>query len=137
MSKKKRKDLPQVKTKEPDELKLTQTATYRQGPLPPAEELIKYNSAYPDAAKIILEAFKEQVNTRCYIEEESLDTNIYLAKRGLWLGFLIALLFLGAGVFLTIKNHEYIGGGIIATIITLVAIFVLRKKEPTKNMQKK
>ena len=60
MSKKKRKAyMPQAKTRGPEELNLTQTATYSKGPLPPAEELIKYNSAYPDAAKIILEAFKE------------------------------------------------------------------------------
>lgn len=111
---------------------VTQT-TVRSSPIPSPEDLEKYNSVYPEASKIILEAFKNQTETRNYIEKKSVETSVYLAKAGLWMGFILSLIFLTAGSFLTYLGYEKIGIAIISLIILLSTVFVLRKIKGDKS----
>lgn len=96
-----------------------------EGPLPPASELIKYNEAHPDAAdRIIAMAEKEQearlVNATYMLREDAKTK-----KRGQFMGFIIALIVLGGGVFLLSQGRALEGfTTLVGAAATLVFIFI-------------
>jgi uncharacterized membrane protein len=73
-------------------------------------------------------AEKEQTHRHILEEKEQADIR-ELTRLGQWLGLTVSLVGLGAAVYLGVGGHEVtgsvIGGG---TIVSLVAIFVIRKK---------
>ncbi|OLU46600.1 hypothetical protein BO225_05365 [Dubosiella newyorkensis] len=96
-----------------------------EGPLPPASELIKYNEAHPDAAdRIIAMAEKEQearlVNATYMLREDAKTK-----KRGQFMGFIIALIVLGGGMFLLSQGRALEGfTTLVGAAATLVFIFI-------------
>lgn len=98
------------------------------GPLPPPDDLAKYNDAVPDAAeRIIAMAEKEQEN-RHRLQGEELKLRRTVETRGQMLGFVLALLFTFASVFLAYLGHLKLALAFGAPlIIGICSIFVLRK----------
>jgi uncharacterized membrane protein len=86
-----------------------------EGPLPPAQELIKYNQAHPEAAHRIITMAESQEAHR-----QALETF------GLFFGFAIIIMVTGAGTLLIFNDKP--GTGLVIAlsgIATLVWPFIL------------
>jgi uncharacterized membrane protein len=93
-----------------------------EGPLPPAQELIRYNQAHPEAAHRIITMAESQEAHR-----QKLETF------GLFFGFAIIIMVTGAGTVLIFNNKP--GTGLVIAlsgIATLVWPFIVshRTKDP-------
>jgi uncharacterized membrane protein len=93
--------------------------------LPPPEVLKEYERIMPGITKVIIEKGIRNMQNRLDSERRAL--NIYNLKSfaGLIFGFLIGVLGLGGGFYLTFKGYNVIG--IIfssSTLVTLVMAFI-------------
>lgn len=113
---------------------------YYSGPLPPAQELQRYNDILPGAADRIITMAEQQSYHRQSLESKVITSDTRNATVGLFFGFIIGLTGIIAGTVLIFKNHvlpgSFISGG---TIVSLVSTFVYgsqkRKKEREKKLQ--
>lgn len=103
----------------------TVSAVFHQGPLPPPEELEKYNRATPDAAdRIIAMAEHNQEHRQaCEMLELKTATNSY--KLGQWFGFIISAISLVGGFCLIYLDKQGLGtffgvGGIASLVLPLI-----------------
>ncbi len=121
-----------------------------QGPIPNASEMARYEQVLPGSAARILTMAEKNQERRQASEEfadksnrliaeansRAMDANVRAsdaasieAKRGQWMAFTIAILFLAASVGLALAGREIassvIGGGV---LVALVAAFL--KKSP-------
>jgi uncharacterized membrane protein len=93
--------------------------------IPSPELLSKYNSVMPGLADRIISQAEQQTAHRHYIEKKHLNANICKSILGLVFGFLIGLLGVGGGMYLTYMGFNVIG--IIfssATLVSLVMAFI-------------
>lgn len=103
--------------------------TYRReefhGPLPPPSVLKGYDDVLPGAANRILELVEKQSNHRIGLEYATIHSDIRRANLGLICGFVVALSFLAASLFLITKGFE-LGGTILGTVdlVALVSAFI-------------
>ena len=113
------------------------------GPLPPPDLLIKYNSAFPNAAERIFNLAERQTNHRMDLEKTVVTGDSERADKGLYCGLTVALVGLLVAGFL-----GYVGQVIPASIIgsidlvSLVAVFIYgtvsretERKQKTKSME--
>lgn len=94
-------------------------------PLPPAQELIRYNQAHPDAAHRIITMAERQEAHR-----QKLETF------GLVFGFIVIVMVIGVGTFLIFNNKP--GTGLVIAlsgIATLVWPFILTSRTKEKHTQ--
>lgn len=105
------------------------------GPLPPASEFREYNKVLPGAAERILAMAEKNVSmlektTDAHIQNENkiVDHNINEEKKGSCFGLLIGIGALGSAVYLASTGHDWVAGGIITSIVALVALFITRSK---------
>ncbi|MCA1604551.1 MAG: DUF2335 domain-containing protein [Acidobacteria bacterium] len=96
-----------------------------EGPLPPAQELIRYNEAHPDAAhRIITMAEKQEFH------RQKLETF------GLVFGFIIVTMVTGAGTMLIFYDKPGVGLVIaLSGLATLVWPFILNYRTEEKQPQ--
>ena len=108
--------------------RFSETRLY-SGPLPPAEDLKKYNEATPDAAdRIIKMAENEQIH-RHHREEKELDTNAKFERQGQWFGFILSLVALIGGFVLVYFDKDVIGTIFSASgIVSLILPYLSSKK---------
>jgi uncharacterized membrane protein len=96
------------------------------GPLPPPQVLAEYNSIVPDAAERIISMAEKQSDHRMTLETIALSAEIKRADRGLGVGAVICLAFLGVAGTLVALGHDIagasLGGGSLASI---AGIFVI------------
>lgn len=103
-----------------------------QGPLPSPETLQEFDRVLPGLAREIVDRADREMSHRHSLEAEALRTKVgdqasarMQYKRGQWMGFVLALGFLIAGVSLTLLGHPAVGATIATTtVVSLVAIFV-------------
>lgn len=99
------------------------------GPIPHPDLLQGYDRVKPGFAERIVVMAEQQQQHRFDCERQMIKGTIVESKRGQWMAFAIALLFLVAAVVLGIFNHDWlagvIGGG---TLIALVTVFVTGRK---------
>jgi uncharacterized membrane protein len=96
-----------------------------EGPLPPAQELIKYNQAHPKAAHCIITMAENQEAHRQRLE-----------TFGLFFGFIIIILVTGAGTVLIFNNKP--GTGLVIAlsgIATLVWPFIVSHRTKEQRTQ--
>lgn len=74
-----------------------------------------------------------QSEHRIDMEKKVLKYSTMESITGQVIGFLIAVIFLGAAVGLAMKGHDWLAGGIIAAISSLIAIFVLKKERKDQS----
>lgn len=96
-----------------------------RGPLPHPGMLKEYDSVVPGAADRILASFERQQEHRQALEKRVVFGGSRRAAIGQILGFLIALAFLAAAVFLVQDGHA-VAGIILGTVdlVALVSVFV-------------
>jgi uncharacterized membrane protein len=104
----------------PDEIKLSGSLF-----LPSPEILQRYNSVLPGLADRLVSQAEQQTSHRIFMERRRLNSNILKSLLGLLFGFLIGVLGVGGGLYLTYAGFNVIG--IIfssATLVSLVMSFV-------------
>ncbi len=140
-SKKNRKNkLPQSDIELPESNKMLkrQSLEMYSGPLPKPDDLIKYNQAYPDAAKIILEGFQKQSEHRMELEKIVVSGNSRRANRGQLFAFILAVVIICFGGTLLLLGKELEGYVLlVGTVSTLIGIFLYgRKTEKKERIEK-
>lgn len=93
--------------------------------IPSPELLSKYNNVMPGLADRLITQAEQQTAHRHYLEKKQLTSNIWKSILGLVFGFLIGILGIGGGMYLTYMGYNIIG--IIfssATLVSLVMAFI-------------
>ncbi|MBR2124529.1 MAG: DUF2335 domain-containing protein [Acetobacter sp.] len=70
------------------------------GPLPPPEQLLRYNDAVPNAADRIIRMAETQLEHRIQIEKLAIRTQARNSTLGIISGFLIGMTIVFCGTFL-------------------------------------
>jgi uncharacterized membrane protein len=95
------------------------------GPLPPPEILNKYNDVIPNGAERIMVMAEKQQNHRISLEKFVLEKDARRADLGLILGFILALLVAGGGVWVVLMGKDIAGLSMIfIPLATLVGTFI-------------
>jgi len=93
-------------------------ATSFAGPLPPPQILIQYDQIVPGCAERIISQWEGQSRHRQELEKKVIDADIQQSKLGAFLGFVVSLVTIGAGIFLAYIGQPMEG---FAAIITALA----------------
>ena len=88
----------------------------RQGPIPDADELVRYGEAHPDAPAIILAEFRNQAAHRRMLEQRAqglerraMDAAILSERIGVASALVIALVGFGCATYLVATGHAVAG----------------------------
>lgn len=107
-----------------------------QGPLPPARELERYESVLPGAADRIIGMTEKEGEHRRDLESQVTKSNIVNARRGQWMGFVLALCIVAGGIALILADCSTSGVAvIIATLVSLVGVFVYGRHKGEKSLK--
>lgn len=107
---------------------------HHSGPLPAPKTLAQYNEIIPNGAERIMAMAEKQHHHRIELEKEAVTSQLDQSKRGQWFGLIISFLAVGSGTYLTLENHEYVGGGLLGvTLTTLVSLFIKGKSTRQKT----
>lgn len=98
-------------------LAITQTVTQFSGPLPPPEELAKYEQILPGSAERLIAMVEHQSSHRMKLESFVIERQQTQSSLGQGLGFVIALCFLIGSVYTTVEGFPWVGGVLGGTTI--------------------
>jgi len=108
------------------------------GPVPPGEELIKYNEAAPGGGDRILVMAEKQQSHRLVVEDIVIRSQRAQAERGQIIGAVLVALLIVAGAWITVAGHDTVGGIVFGTTIVGVAtLFILGKAVQKKDLHRK
>ncbi len=110
----------------PNQVQVSQTAQVFTGPLPPPEQLIKYNEAVPNAAERIIAMAEKQSTHRQQLENTVLQVEAQRSSLGLTAAFVLSVLALSASTFCIYANHDIAGASIFGASLTSIVIAFLR-----------
>jgi len=111
----------------------------RKGPIPDAEELVRYGDAHSDAPEIILAEFRLQAAHRrslehreLSLERRALEASIVSERLGVACALAIALVGFGCATFLVTTGHGVEGTVIFGLDVgALVSAFILGRPRST------
>lgn len=120
-------------------VQVTQTQiTHRSGPLPPPEEMMQYNECIPNGADRILKLTELQTSHRISIEAKVIDSQQSQSNRGQKIAAFLVTALIVAGAWVTLKDHDAVGGIIFGTTICgVAALYITGKWEQKRDLQKK
>ena len=109
-------------------------AAFRKGPLPPPEEMQKYEGIYPGATKLLFDNFITQTNHRIELEKTVIQGDNKRADKAQRNSFIIAMtiLLLSAALFFMNKDGYAVAAvftAIAPIIIAFIYSSISRKKE--------
>jgi len=108
------------------------------GPLPPPDDLIRYNEAFAGCAERIVAMAEHQSEHRRGLETRVVDHNVRHDHRGQTLGFLLALVgIVGALVLMGLGLPTEGLTVFFSTLVTLVGLFVTGKIVQGRELQNK
>jgi uncharacterized membrane protein len=108
------------------------------GPLPPPEELAKYERILPGSADRIIRMAEQQATHRQHLEKVVVGSNASTQKWGLGCAFIIAMIAICGGVWLSLKGMSGAGlTSIISALAALVGVFVYGKSGQKEELKKK
>ncbi len=106
-------------------LQLRTEQTFRSGPIPAPEELIKYNSACPNAADRIIKMAEQQAAHRQTLEKTVVNAQCRNSLAGIVASVLVSALVVLCGTYCIIQGHNVTGTILIGgDLATLVAIYL-------------
>jgi len=108
------------------QLQVSQTAQVYAGPLPPPEQLVKYNQAVPNAAERILAMAEKQSVHRQQLETIALRAEVRRSFWGLVAAFVLSILALSASTFCIYTGHDIAGASIFGASLASIVIAFLR-----------
>ncbi len=104
------------------------------GPIPHPRLLQGYEDIQSGFAERIVRMAEQQQEHRIRCEQKMIDGSISESKRGQWLGFSIAVLFLAVATALALLGHPTLAGIIAGTtLISLVSVFVTNRPSRKNN----
>lgn len=109
----------------------------RRGPIPDADELVRYAQAHPEAPAIIMEEFRRQGEHRRErerreqdLDEKDLDAAILSERMGVLCALFIALVGFACATFLVADGHEIAGTVMFGLdVVALVTAFIAGRKQ--------
>lgn len=110
----------------PNQLQVSQSAQVFTGPLPPPEQLIKYNEAVPNAAERIIAMAEKQSAHRQQLETIALREEAKRSSLGLAAAFILSVLALSASTFCIYTGHDVAGSSIFGASLASIVIAFLR-----------
>ena len=117
---------------------VAQYARFWGGPLPAPENLKEYDIIIPGLAERIVKMAETQSAHRTGLEARVVNSQLIESRTGQFLGFIIALVCIGSAVWLAQNNHDGVAGILAGTtLVGLVAIFVVGKKEQRADLKNK
>lgn len=123
---------------EKDSKTLVHQSVFHRGPLPAPETLKKYDEIIPHGAERIMAMAEKQQEHRIEMEKIVISAQVRESNKGQYFAFTIGItglflgficIILGQGVYGII----FIGG----TLVSLVSIFIVGKKNITKDLESK
>jgi uncharacterized membrane protein len=112
--------------------------TQYSGPLPPSEELERYNQVVPGLADRLVTTFEKQASHRMELEKLVITNQVKEGNRGQIIGAILAILFLFGALWITHDGYPWVGGTIGGTtVVSLATLFVLGKKAQKQDLNKK
>ncbi|RME12421.1 MAG: DUF2335 domain-containing protein, partial [Bacteroidetes bacterium] len=109
-------------------------STTFSGPIPPPDIFKEYNEILPGSAERILAMAEQQSSHRREMEKKVISSQMRQTTRGQWLGFVLAVICIGGGLFLAYIDKTTVASILLgATIISLVSVFVIGKKAAQKQ----
>lgn len=117
---------------------------YRDGPIPDAQELVRYGYAHPEAPDIIPKEFRCQGEHRRLIErretsleKRSMDAAARSERLGVLCGLVIALVGFGCATFLVSTGHGVEGTVIFGVDVgALVSAFIVGRSHRSAGMDR-
>jgi uncharacterized membrane protein len=114
---------------EPQTLHIRSETSVFVGPLPPPEQLARYEDVYPGCARQIVELAQHQATHRQTLERTHLERSFNHQRLGSTFGFVLGLGGLVGGIFLVATGHAASGLTMFfSTVTTLVGTFVYGKE---------
>lgn len=108
------------------------------GPLPHPDDLAKYEQVLSGAADRIISMAERQAAHRQSLEKAVILSNVAIQKWGLGSAFVLALIAIGGGVWLSLKGLSGVGlTAIISALAALVSVFIYGKSEQKKELKDK
>ncbi len=120
-------------------------ASHFSGPLPPADEIERYDAIHPGAAQIIFQAFQNETSHRHDMDKKYSEMDrLYLsntlsrASLGTWPAFLVCLATLALAAYIAWLGSPVsaatLGGG---TLAGLAGVFVYGTKQKSERNSEK
>jgi len=104
------------------------TEKHHSGPLPDPETLTQYGQIIPNGAERIMVMAENQSAHRLGLENYAVKEQMQQSGRGQIFGFIIAIIAIACGTYLTVIGESTVGGILLGTtLVSLVSIFVLGK----------
>lgn len=111
--------------------------SFHSGPLPDPNTLGKYNDVIPNGADRIMKMAENQANHRIGIETRVIKSQSIQSVIGQIFGLLIGICGIFAGTYLASVGQSWVGSIIAGgTVISLVSIFVIGKRNMKKSLEK-
>lgn len=108
------------------------------GPIPPANELDKYEKILPGAADRIMKMAEEQSAHRRKMENKMLEANVKAERTGQIFGFVIFIAALVAGIILMIIGKDVVGlFTSLGSLAAIIGLFVYNRESTKKELKKK
>jgi len=131
---KKDRNIDEPEQTQPDIPEFSIMAAFRKGPLPPPEEMQKYESLYLGATKLLFDNFIAQTNHRIELEKTVILGDNKRADKAQRNSFIIAMtiLLLAAALFFLNKDGYAVAAvftAIAPIIIAFISSSISRKKE--------
>lgn len=100
------------------------------GPIPHPDLLQGYENVKQGFAERIVSMAEAQQKHRFECEDKMVSGTVLESKRGQWMAFVIAILFLIGSIALGLFGHDWLGGIIGGgTLVALVTVFVTGRKD--------
>lgn len=93
-------------------------AHYFNGPIPPAEQLERYNNVIPDGANRIMFMAENQAQHRMECERKVIDNDISNSRLGLILGFILQFSGIVGGIIVAVTQSMW--EGVLMTVAIIV-----------------
>ena len=124
-----------LSSEEPSGISIT---AHWSGPLPPPGTLAAYETALPGSAERILSMAEAEAEHSRALEREQVRSEISLTtaeiaseRRGVWLGFVLAVFVIAISAYLMVSGFVGIGIGLISVgLISLVSLFIYGRNHP-------
>lgn len=116
----------------------TLSAKTFSGPIPPPDEMERFNEIIPNGADRIMVMAETQSTHRISIEDRVVRSQQRQSGIGQIFGFIIGLTGLGLAYLLISSGHDIAGATIgSTTLLGMVTVFVTGKAAQRKNLQQK
>lgn len=131
-------DQPLQKRAQPAAFQGTLFGQLRSGPLPDAEELMRYRDVIPDMPEVLLESYVKQGEHRRSLEAMTVRHGIIQGYAGLLIGGAIGIVGAWGSTQAMIAGHQLGGAaGLFTALAALVSVFVVGKRQQDADLRSK